>query len=238
MGYYYGPPPTEPPRKPPLLGLSDPTWIIVAIVVAIVIPIALCSGYLRIGGFQSSPSSFAPTAPPAPTDTPALTATPKPATIHGHVLGGTWPDFENTYGPQLNGERNTWGAIIEGQTVEILVNFDSGADGDDHAVVVRIVVPPDEVGSVPGWDNPTALAIAGHFMPPGAAFVRTDQQPQFLEYDYTSPALASTVPAKYFTADDGVTPTPKGSFSLDCFDSGSGPGRVDECVLSPGWFQP
>lgn len=238
MSYYDGP---QPPRRPPS-GLDLPEWVVIALVASIILPIAFCTGFVRInrGGSTAtlSSSSFSPTVPPAPADTPVSTATPKPATIHGSVLGGTWPDFENTYGPLLNGERNTWGAIIEGQAVEILVNFDTGADGDDHAVVVRIVVPPEEVGSVPGWDSATALAIVGHFMPPHAAFVRTVQQPQFLEYDYTSPDLASTVPAKYFTADDAKTPTPAGSFALDCFDLGSGPGRVDDCLLTPGWFRP
>jgi len=67
MGYQYDPP----PRQRPPSGLSDPTWIIVAIVAAIVIPVALLTGYLRIGGSatQSGSSSFdtsAPTTAPTP----------------------------------------------------------------------------------------------------------------------------------------------------------------------------
>ncbi len=238
MSYYYGPPPQQPRQ---MSGGTIALIVIGAGVGSILLLCVLCSSLSAIATRNQRISTSAPafsTDVPLPTRPPAPTATPTPATIQGAVLGGTPDGFTKAYGSELPGLRDTWGATIEGHDVEIMVQFDTGPDGDLHAWAVGVQVPPAGLGPTPGWDPATAEAIVGHFMPPNAKFVRTDQQPKFLEYDYISPDLANSLPAKYFTADDAETPTPAGSFSWSCLPTASIAGNVDDCLMTSGWFHP
>lgn len=236
---FWGPPP--PPERPkPRL----PEWVVIAAIAAIVIPIALCSGYVRIGGAGSSSSSTStgisiptpnPTAALSPTDTPVPTATPKPATIHAPVLGGTWPDFENVYGPQLGGERNLWGATIAGQPVQIyadLISEGHTTDGDEHAYVVDLQVPPQFLG-VESWDVATAIQIAQTFLPADARHLSDVPVSNGLDHRYHSDALKATFAADIFTTEAG-NPVDPGTLRFECNALGRSGGPIQECYISVG----
>lgn len=176
-----------------------------------------------------------PTATTMPTLPPQPTATPKPLSqqpMDTPTLGGLWHYFENTYGSELDGQQNTWGATIAGQPVTIYVDFShdsDSADGQPRAAIINLFVPDQFIGQEI-WSPSTANAIAHAFLPTDARYVSDRQYTGWVDHTERSSRLAASFTSGIFTTEDGDKMVTPGDLHWFC-DLTT---QMDNCYVSVG----
>lgn len=225
MGDYYGPPPQR-PRS----GLGLPEWVVIALVASIILPIAFCTGFVRInsGGstaaLSSSSTSFSPTSAPAPT------ATPKPATIQTATLGSLQSAFQAAFGdPEMHGPVAFYLLTApDGSTFSVcFCSTSTGVDGAQHLDGTNLDAAPYRP-----LTGQQMLPYSQLLMPRDSIHVRDFTDPDVgLIRVYHSDTLAATFPASAFTkSGPDAGDVGPGTFSVSCEE----PDRLGHCSFVLG----
>ncbi len=150
------------------------------------------------------------------------------------TVGGTWNDFEDAYGPQVNGERGHWQSIIDGQLVDIRMtaaHVEDTVNGTNDRVYAVNVSPA--VG-YPFWSDAQQAAIAQSFLPPDSKHVRDYAHDKSVDHIYTSALLAATFKSSAFTNDPGTAQVTPGSVDWACLPAANG--GILQCLIYTGSY--
>jgi len=152
------------------------------------------------------------------------------AALAAPALGSDAQEFAALYGARapVVGTPAHYQTKLSGVSVSLDVTLGIGTDHRDRVATVSV-----GSASLAGWDDPTADAICGAFLPPDATLQGVTHIAADTERRYSSASLAATFPPAYFV-DDRYAQLAPGTFTrLDHPPLGGATG-VGACTISLG----
>jgi len=165
----------------------------------------------------------------APDGTDSSSGSP-PVALVAPALGSDAQEFAALYGARapVVGTTAHYQAKLSGVSVSLDVTLGIGTDHRDRVATVSVGGE-----SLAGWDDPTADAICGAFLPQDASLQGVRHIAADTERRYISASLAAAFPQAYFV-DDSYTQLAPGTFTrLDHPPLGGATG-VGACTISLG----